>query len=196
MAFSKSRRAIRIRPHPNHKAGQRRMAQVRQAVCPVPHRRIFMREPAERCTLASPRVSSASRHIGGLVPAEHRPRRRKIADFQQVALQLNKFGPGRLAVARCLGGCRARLCASAGPGLAGLVHVRGSLLPGDNDIVLYSPNNSPSAFIIGLFNSPARARSYAQRGAHGEAPAMSPGSLGSSRLGPLRPRIRPACRDF
>jgi hypothetical protein len=46
--------------------------------------------PAERCTLASPRVSSASRHIGGLVPAEHRSRRRKIADFQQAALQLNK----------------------------------------------------------------------------------------------------------
>ncbi len=74
-----------------------------------------MREPAERCTLASPRVSSASRHIGALVPAEHRPRRRKIADFEQAALQLGKFGLGRLAVARWRGGCRARLCAPAPP---------------------------------------------------------------------------------
>ncbi len=63
-----------------------------------------MREPAEHCALSCPRGSAAFRHIGGLVPAEHRPRRRKIVDFEQAAFELRKFGLGRLAGAHWLGG--------------------------------------------------------------------------------------------
>src|SRR3984893_14902527 len=66
--------------------------------------RFFMRKPAQCCALASPRGSAAPRHIGGLVPAEHGFRRRKIADVEQAALQLGKLSLGRLASADWLGG--------------------------------------------------------------------------------------------
>src|ERR1700730_6197360 len=102
-----------------------------------------MRKPTQRCALARPRGSSAPRHIGKLVPAEHSSRRRKIADFEQAALQLGKFGLGRLAVARRLTGCRSRLCdASADLGFAGLFHGRGSLLPGAGHLTPPKPNKA------------------------------------------------------
>ena len=46
--------------------------------------------------LASPRGSAASWHVGGLIPAEQRPRRRKVADFKQAEFEFGKFrlGPG------------------------------------------------------------------------------------------------------
>jgi hypothetical protein len=70
--------------------------------------------------LTSPRVSPASRHIGGLIPVEQSLRCHKIADLEKAVFELRKFGLGGLAVAFCR--------ASAGLCLADLVHERGSLL--------------------------------------------------------------------
>ena len=91
--------------------------------------------------------------VGAHAEDEYVNGRDKIIDFKQTAFEFRKFGLGRLAVvARCLGGCRSRLCGSAraSPGLAERVHVRGSLLlsgespnppepkkaPGDDNIAI------------------------------------------------------------
>jgi hypothetical protein len=76
-----------------------------------------------------------------LVPIEQSPRGHKIADLEQAAFDLRKFGLGRQAVARNLAGCRRRLCcASAGLGSGGLVHVQGSLLQGAGPLNPADPN--------------------------------------------------------
>jgi hypothetical protein len=63
---------------------------------------------ASLLSVAPPRGSAASWHVGGLIPAEQRPRRRKVADFKQAEFKFSKFRLGRLALAGGLND-RARL---------------------------------------------------------------------------------------
>src|SRR5262245_49458729 len=65
----------------------------------------LMRKPAEQGALAAARGGAAVRHVGGLVPIEHRAGRTEIADLEQPLLELGELVFGRAAVGCFAGGC-------------------------------------------------------------------------------------------
>ena len=65
-----------------------------------------MRKTSQHRRLPTPRYGAALRHIGGLVPGEHRPRRVEIVNLRQPVLQVGEDRAGRLPVHRAIDGCR------------------------------------------------------------------------------------------
>src|SRR5207237_7289815 len=64
--------------------------------------RALVGEPAKRRALARTRRRALSRHVGGLVPGEHRAGGEKIADLQQAVLELGEIQFERRAALRTL----------------------------------------------------------------------------------------------
>jgi hypothetical protein len=62
----------------------------------------LMRKAFQHRQLPIPRYGAAPRHIGALVPGEHRPRRVEIVNLRQPVLQVGKGRVGRLPVHRPL----------------------------------------------------------------------------------------------
>src|SRR2546421_741606 len=57
--------------------------------------RLLVRHPAQRRALTSARGGAALRHVGRLVPAQHRADRAEVTDFQEAALEFFEAGLGR-----------------------------------------------------------------------------------------------------
>ena len=62
--------------------------------------RLFVYELADSGALAGPCNGPVFRHVGGVIPAEQRPRGPEIVHLEQAALEFRQLGFGRLSVAQ------------------------------------------------------------------------------------------------
>jgi hypothetical protein len=75
----------------------------------------LMREASQQRRLPTPRDSAAIRHMGGLVPSEHRPRRVEIVNLRERVLQSARITPNDCLLAARPPGCGLILRAAVFP---------------------------------------------------------------------------------